>query len=96
MPVPVRRIDMKAVSERMHAKPEKTDAEIEAELEQYRMAGEKRWKKWLSQFDSEGHLKPGIENTAGYVPNMSPYFLRMSEEEQAAYVLSEKKRFGVE
>ena len=50
---------------------------------------------WLAQYDSEGHLKPGVFESAKYIPNMTYEFLSMTDEEQAAFVIEQKKKYGV-
>ena len=95
MPIPRDSIDMDAVMERLKRRPRMSDAEMAADCERAQREYDEEQKKWLAQYDSEGHLKPGILGTSAFIPNLNMNFLHKTPEQQAAYIVAEKKRLGV-
>lgn len=95
MPVPIIHVDMKKVAQQVEADCQcdpsvgiKRRVESEARFEE-------RWKRWLSQYDDRGHIKPGARLSPDYVPNMSVGFLAMSVDERAEYIVAEKRLMGL-
>ena len=71
------------------------DDEFAAQCARDQAVFDAEWRRWLSQYDDNGNLKPGLFGTSEYIPNRSISFLCMSSDEQCAYVISEKKRMGM-
>lgn len=96
MAIPYRKHDMAAIcasaKKRLDAM---SDEEFDAQCVRDQAIFDEEWRRWLSQYDDNGDLKPGIFGTCGYIPNRSISFLSMSTDEQRAYVISEKKRMGL-
>ena len=95
MPAPRHSFNMDAVMKRLREQPRMSDAEMIADCERAQREYDEEQKKWLAQYDSEGRLKPGILGTSAYIHNLNLNFIDMTPEEQAAYIVAEKKRLGV-
>lgn len=92
MPVPYKPYDMKKAVAKMNAiLPEESEKLVN---EAFR-SGREEWLQWLAQYDETGHLKPEFQHDINRIQIRAYGFLSMTHEEQAAYIVSEKKRLGV-
>lgn len=92
MSIPFEPVDMRGVVVQLS---EEDEGAMCARWKASQDAYDEHWKKWLAQYDDAGHLKPGIFGTRNYIPNRHHSFLSKTEEERAAFIVSEKKRLGV-
>lgn len=72
-----------------------SDEEFDVQCARRQAEFDDEWCRWLSQYDDNGEPKPGLRGTCDYIHNRSISFLRMSDDEKRAYILSEKKRMGL-
>lgn len=96
MPIPYMKHDMKKIAKMVDRDMAGlTEEDCEHAVQESYARSDAELKAWLAQYDDEGRLKPGIFGTRGYIPNRAYEFLSLSEEEKAAFVISQKKRLGL-
>lgn len=96
MPVPIIRVDMDQVVQRIVSDKQTLDLEDLDHAIVGGQAGYDTWKiAWLSQYDEHGVLKPGIFGTRAHIPNREHGFMSMDPDAQAEYVVNEKRRLGL-
>ena len=92
MPIPYKRYDMKKIIAAVErVRPEEADAMVA----NARRRGRENLLGWLARYDEHGHLKHEFEGDLEYLYMETYEFLSMTADEQAAYIVSEKKRLGV-
>lgn len=95
MPVPIIRVNMGQVVQRIISDKQTLDSDKLDRAIDGGQAGYDAWKiAWLSQYDEHGILKPGIFSTRAYIPNREHGFMSMDSDAQAEYVVNEKRRLG--
>ena len=87
--------DTGAISRRMKSRPKRTKEEMDARDREDAAGHETDLLEWLSLYDSNGHRRPETESESRSMFEMQLSFIAMSSEEQAAYIVAEKKRLGV-
>lgn len=71
------------------------EEELAREFEADMLVCEVEYKKWLSYYDVDGHLKPGARKDPGYMAGIPYTSVNMTNDETAAFIAAEKKRLGV-
>lgn len=96
MPIPVDHEMLAHIRSMPKIDPAKFDEEALArKFEEDRVVCEAEYKKWLSYYDDDGHLKPGARKDPGYVAGVHYTSVSLDDDETAAFIAAEKKRLGV-